>query len=744
MAAPVIIRVGCAIDTSVEKTFGDIERRAVRAGKRVEQAMRPGRRRVLDDGFVQQAVNQEKRHTRAVEGESKQRQRAFRAEANARRAALRDEERALRDSIREHERAERAKAKAAAASVREQRRASRELDRFATRTSHRATRFFWPNAPLAGMARRAGHDIMRGIGVDTTLSGHLQRVTGAEAAAQKLSVLGYRPGEQGGAGQRQDPKKLAGEARAAGEAFAMTTEEILAGQKVYADLLGNLEGARTITNDIAKIARSQGASFEDSMRVAGKLDSMYSNIPDYQDDQVKKNKAIIDQMRTLTYLAKVYSIPLETMADKIPVMTGVAGMFEGDVNQNLIELMTLMQLAEKGPGRNAAEAATMAGNIGKNLPKRADALKEFAGIQLMNERGQTKGIQSLLLELFTKTEGGRTVKGKRYSQVELMHKIFPNIRQMGGIQESLTAFIQAGGGEAGREAVRKQFAPGKKATSAKQIDEDLALVLQTTEAKAAKFNQQLERIVATSAESLIPALEKLAPRALQLADAFGRAVQWATENPGKAITAAIVGSILRAGLESAARGAIDRVIMGAGRSVGMGGSGPMLTTAAPVGAAAHYVPAAGLMALGLGSAAYEYSALAGNMKGGANQVGADDMTVGSVANFMTGGLVGAAARKMGGGSWSESAGELSHVKAYGWIRDLVMGPGGGGSAADAQAKREATARQAEQARMAQATEAMRDKLGQTLNVRVTNADELRNPPPGGSGGNPDGREPPGS
>ena len=743
MAAPVIIRVGCAIDTSVEKTFGDIERRAVRAGKRVEQAMRPGRRRVLDDGFVQQAVNQEKRHTKAVEGESKQRQRAFRAEANARRAALRDEERALRSSIREHEKAERAKAKAAAASVREQRRASRELDRFATRTSHRATRFFWPNAPLAGMARRAGHDIMRGIGVDTTLSGHLQRVTGAEAAAQKLSVLGYRPGEQGGAGQRQDPKKLAGEARAAGEAFAMTTEEILAGQKVYADLLGNLEGARTITNDIAKIARSQGASFEDSMRVAGKLDSMYSNIPDYQDDQVKKNKAIIDQMRTLTYLAKVYSIPLETMADKIPVMTGVAGMFEGDVNQNLIELMTLMQLAEKGPGRNAAEAATMAGNIGKNLPKRADALKEFAGIQLMNERGQTKGIQSLLLELFTKTEGGRTVKGKRYSQVELMHKIFPNIRQMGGIQESLTAFIQAGGGEAGREAVRKQFAPGKKATSAKQIDEDLALVLQTTEAKAAKFNQQLERIVATSAESLIPALEKLAPLALKGADALGRVVQWVAENPGKAIVGAIVASIARAGLESAFRGAVEAAILRAVRNVPtvpVPGGKPGVAPVGGAGGSGAAGPAAALAALGVGGALYELAALGGNRKGGPNQVGATD-AFGSTVDFLTGGFVGAASRKLGGGSWSEAAGELSGNKVFSWLHDFVRDPTGG-KAADAQAKREASARQAAQERAAVAAEALKDRMNQPLTVNVGNWDEQRPPTPTPGGGNPDGREPP--
>lgn len=568
MAPPVVVRVGCALDTSVERSFGDLEKRAQKAGERVRKALRSvgGTTGTKLDRTV---VDSEQKKTRVIEGEAAKRARVFAKEAAERRRQLNAEERELRASSRAHERAARAKEKAAREAARatrtqarEQERASREMQRIATRTSHRATRFFWPNAPLASVARRGMRDVLTGTGVEANVGGMLQRVTGAEKTAQQMAVLGYRAGEEGPAGKRVSAKQLADEARQVGENFGMTTEEVLAGQKAFADLLGNLQGARDVTAEMGKIARSQGTDFEATMRVAGKLDSMYSNIPEYQNDQIKKNKAISAQMRTLIYLGKTYSIPLEDMAEKVPIMTGVAGMYQGDVNKNFIEMMTLMQLAEKGPGRNVAEAATMSGNIAKTLAKRSDAAREFAGMELIDDSGKIKGIQDMLLEMFSKTEGGKVIKGRKVSQVELLNKIFPNIRQMGGIQESLTAFQQAGGGEAGREAVRRQFAPGQRAVSNEQIAEDLALVLDTTEAKAAKFNQQLERIVATAAEKLIPSLEKLAPTALKAADALGSLVQWMSEHPGQAIAAAISVSIARAGLESVFRAGVERAILG--------------------------------------------------------------------------------------------------------------------------------------------------------------------------------------
>jgi len=734
MAAPVIIRVGCAIDTSVEKTFGDIERRAVRAGKRVEQAMRPGKRRILDDGFVAQAAAQEKRHTRVVEGESKQRERAFRAEARARRAALRDEERALRDSIREHEKAERAKA---AAAVREQVRASRELDRFATRTSHRATRFFWPNAPLASMARRAGYDIMRGIGVDTSLSGAIGRSTEMQRSATALSIAGYLPGTSGPNAKRVSAATLTGEARAVGDKFAMDPAAVIEAQDQFTKLTGDLDMARRMMGSLAGLSIASGASLQDMATAAGEVSNAFGDMG----SQEEKMKAIDQAMRSLAAQGKIGAVEMRDYARYMAHLGGTVGGFGGDRATRLAQFGAMTQLAKAYGGGTSAAVATRAISGFRNIletPARRAKFREY-GVAIEDEKGLLRDPFQIIKDALRKT-GGKT---------EPLKEMFANVIGARAVSGLANIYKQAGGGDAGMAAVNTEFERMMKADSMSKeaVAEAVKQYEETTAAKAQRFQNNLDQIAEAAASKLIPALEKLAPRALQLADGFGRLVQWAAENPGKAIVGAIVASILRASLESAFRGAVEAVILRAVRNVPtvpVPGGKPGV---APVGGAgsggATAGPAAALAALGVGGAFYELYALRGHRKGGANQVGADDLSLGGVANLAFGGLAGAIGRKAGGGTSGEAAGELTPVKAFGWIRDLVRDPTGE-KGANSQAKREAAERQAAQDRAAIAAEAMRDKLSQTLNVRVTNAEEIRAPRAPAGGGGQDGREEPGA
>lgn len=730
MAAPVIIRVGCAIDTSVEKTFGDIERRAVRAGKRVEQAMRPGRRRVLDDGYVQQAVAQERRHTSAVEGEAKKRERAFRAEARARRASLREEERALRDSIREHEKAERAKAKAAAAAVREQARYSRELDRFATRTSHRATRFFWPNAPLASGARRAAHDIMRGIGIDTTLSGAVGRGTQLQSAATALSTAGYLPGTAGPNGQRISAGTLGAEARAVGTQYALDPAAVIEAQDQFVKLTGDLDMARKMMGSLAGLSIASGASLQDMAAAAGEVSNAFGDMGSPEE----KMKAIDQALRGLAAQGKIGAVEMRDYAKYMAHLGGTVGAFGGDRATRMMQFGAMAQLAKAYGGGTSAAVSARAVSGFRNIletPARRAKFKDY-GVAIEDKRGLLRDPFAIIKDALASTQG----------ETEPMKEMFANVIGARAVTGLANIYKQAGRGDKGMAAVDAELARMMKADSMTKeaVAEAVKQYEETTAAKAQRFQNNLDKIAETAAGKLIPALEKLAPMALRLAEQFGRVVQWAAENPGKAITAAIVASIARAGLESAFRLALDRALTGAGRYVGMGGTGPALTTAAPAGAATQYVPAAGLMMIGLGSALSEYQALHGNLRGGAGQVGADDLSVGSVANFISGGLMGAIGRKAGGGTWGEAAGELTHVKAYNWIRDIVASPSGD-TKANEQAQRDAAARQAEQERAARASEAVRDRLNQPLNVNIGNWDAM---PKGGPAVPPGGREPPGS
>src|SRR6185369_153079 len=73
---------------------------------------------------------------------------------------------------------------------------------------------------------------------------------------------------------------------------------------------------------------------------------------------------------------------------------------------------------------------------------------------------------------------------------------------------------------------------------------------ETTAAKTERFQHALDDVVMRVQSELLPVLIRLAPKALQLVDSFGKVATWAAENPFKAVAAALGASLLRAGIES--------------------------------------------------------------------------------------------------------------------------------------------------------------------------------------------------
>ena len=95
----------------------------------------------------------------------------------------------------------------------------------------------------------------------------------------------------------------------------------------------------------------------------------------------------------------------------------------------------------------------------------------------------------------------------------------------------------------------------------------------TTEGRAQAFQNQLDLIVASLAERVLPAMEELAPKALEVANALGKVVGWAAENPGHAIVAAIVGSIGKAAIGNMVGTALENALKTAGAAAGGKGLG---------------------------------------------------------------------------------------------------------------------------------------------------------------------------
>jgi hypothetical protein len=585
--------LGAGLDASVEQTFTAYERRAARAAKAAERSSATSSNSTAVSAARMAGDAQERAAKKAARVREQEAKKAAKAEeksakdssqtqlAEIRRIArerAREHKRLLSEVAREERKASRERERRAKQEARNkakaERESRREIDRLATRTSHRATRFMMPNMPLASVARRGANDFLRGAGVETNLSGLMSRVVESDKAARALSVKGYIKGAVGEAGKQKDPSVLREEARSLGEDMAMTTDAILEGQNAFVDLRGNLAGARDISREMAMLARSQGVSYRDIMYMAGKAEAMFEGQAEYAGDELKKREAIGSLMRTAVYEAKKYSIPVSEMAKELPKLSGIASQFEGDVGRNLVALMGTAQLAEGGAAKNPATAATFTMNAALALKSKATNFKDIAGVDVFSstEKNKLRSFEDIIVDLLSATEEKRSVKvrGKgtvEMNQLQQLQAIMPNIRANLGITRFLEIFTEAGGGKRGVAALRSTFRDTAGEVSKEQIGEDLESVLGGTEAKAMRFNQQLERVVASMADKLIPAAEKLAPSALRAADALGSIVELAASNPGQAIVAAIGVSTARAFAESSFRSVIDAAIK---KSFGVG------------------------------------------------------------------------------------------------------------------------------------------------------------------------------
>jgi TP901 family phage tail tape measure protein len=517
----------------------------MRAGVRAQAALAKAGRGGLGagaGGATGAGEQAERRYTRAVEAESAKRLRSFRAEARMRRQVLGEEERDLLKSVRAEEKARERANRNAARMARAQ---SRELDRFATRTSHRATRFLWPNAPLASMGRRAGADIMRGLGVDTSLAGTIGRGRDLERSATALSTAGYISGAPDAAGQRVKASDLMGEARKVGDQFSIDPQSVIDAQDQFVKLTGDLDTARSSMGAMASLAIASGTDLTDMATAAGEVSNALGDVPN-------KAAEVEDVLRSLAAQGKIGSVEIRDYAKYMAHLGGTAGSFGAKRSQTIKEFGALVQLAKSVGGATSAATATRSiSGLGNTwaTPARIAQFKKH-GVNLRGKDDMLLSPIELIKEAIRVT-GGKT---------EPMKEMFANVIGAKPATALSNIYKQAGGGEAGMAAVDKELKKQLDASSmnAKSTDNAVNQYKSTTAAKAQAFQNKLDQVADAAMAKLLPALEQLAPVALRVAEGMGTFAQWLAENPGKAVGLAISASIARAGLESAFRTGIER------------------------------------------------------------------------------------------------------------------------------------------------------------------------------------------
>jgi hypothetical protein len=399
-------------------------------------------------------------------------------------------------------------------------------------------------ATLARMGAGVVGAAARGMGVNLDVGSVVGKVTGAQKTAVDISNSAYMEGSTGPAGQRQDPAKIIAEARAVADATGTDTNAALDGLQKFVAKTSDLQTGRAILGDMARLAKVTGSGLDDMVDAAGDVSKQLGDIP----GNAEKTAAV---MRVIAMQGKLGSVEVKDLSTQMAKVASNSGFVAGGQEKALIELGALAQTAKgTGGAASANQAATSTASFGSDIMSKAGQKALAQGkVNIWSDPGRTqmKPIREIVKEMIS-SSGGDMAKvsallpGKQSGRA---------LRGMVKIHNDAER-IEKGSGIA---AVDKEFDRLSKTLSKDEITRSLATAMNTTESKVQVFNNALERVAEDSLPKLVPALEKLAPVAVQLASALGDVVGFAAENPAKAVVAAIGVSFAKqmaaAGLQSA-------------------------------------------------------------------------------------------------------------------------------------------------------------------------------------------------
>lgn len=583
-----IIRVGAVADASlrtVGRSFGESMEAA--ANRATASARKSAGAQVASAKTASAAIAAVANER--ANAETKATIKAADANARARQKQIKDDQKAFDERLR-------ASAKARAAEEKDILAVARTLEREAKKKADRSQReaqndrkrmvgdFGRGVANNISTVVRGGlgvaGQISRGFGVDLGFTGGIQRSIAAESQFSKTTISGMRAMGKTASGADIDATRATA-AKAASET-ATPLLAMAAGLDSFVSKTGELEAGKALLADLGKTARATGTDFEDMAGLAGEI---WNSFEDGDPDRVSKT---LEQLRLLGVQGSKGNVEIRELAKYGSRLTAQAGMFEGSREHNVGQLGVLAQTARaSGGATNAAEATRAAAAFSRDLMTKATQERFVdAGIDVWGNKEHTKlkDPQQIIKDILSYTQGdiGKTST--------LMRNQIGRAPVM-GFNDIYNA---AGGGQKGLAAVDAEFRRLSETMSKADVESAFGTSMQSKEAKAIVFQERMDKVAASLAERLLPALERAVPHVEAFAKVMADAVAWASENPGKAITMAIVGSIAKAAIGAQISSAMGGALGPLGAATGPAASGIKALGAASIIAVAAI---AGFMAI---------------------------------------------------------------------------------------------------------------------------------------------------
>lgn len=567
---------------SVQQTFEQGERiqtRAAESGARARLKAASSENRQKEKEFAKVAREAERWERQQVREAEKAAKAKTRAEEQAAREKVRlmlksdadtkrIQERAARDAVREFSRAEREKDREAMKWLRK-----REAEEKAS--FHRREQFA---KTLTGAAGRAGRTVLGGVqrlgagilqvGGGFSVADSVQREVGLRGQAAQLaaSSVGQFNADQ-----------ILGQARAIGAKQALDPEKVIEGFTKIKDLTGDLNQAMRVMPGVAKLATATGGDPAELAELAGNV--LMAN-PKLSDN------ALQDQLRVFARQGQVGGVEVQHMAKYGARLTAGASLFGGDKAENLATMGALTQVSRQfGGAASPAEAVIAAQRFATDVQKHAGDL-EKSGIKVSDGKGGLRDAKAIMQDMLTKS-GGDVTKLTKFGLGER------GIRALTGFS---SIYREAGGGEAGKQAVMREFQKyttgvsegDVEAANKKRLGEvDAQLTVAMNDLRAAVGTQLVPELV-----KVIPILRDLIPHFTRLMQGVIKIADWALSNPLAGLGAAIMALITKEIIAAQISQTIQKLIAGAAP-----GGGGAARAAAGGGVAGKAV------GLGLGAAA---------------------------------------------------------------------------------------------------------------------------------------------
>jgi hypothetical protein len=582
MAESIRIRVGCSVDKNVGSAFRPIIEAAKDARRQIEAEMdrawaavngRGAAKRASGGGPYRSVVREAERAADTVVAIETRKQRRIVAE----------QERAQRKQLAEVQRTQRelqnAEFKRGADKIREWKRSQKE-ERSAN--VGRARAIGSGSMETLGKIGRGAlgvtGSIARGAGVQTDLGSYVGSAVELETRASDLSNSAYD--EKRDKGKRIDPKSLVRLGRDVGQQAAFDPSKVLEGLQSFVGKTGDLATGQAALPGLAKLARATGTTLEDIVGAAGEASKALGDVGPGKafETAAEKGKALVDVLRLQAGQGKIGAAELKDMAKYGGRLAAASQAFGGDSAKNLGDMGALAQLSiARGGAASAAEAATSVAGFANTL-KTPARVKEFKahGVDVYNKDGGFKSVRDILKD----SSAAAVSRGGTEAPIEFK-KMFANVKGAQAADPAFQAYSKAFRANievtkdktkadmAGKKAIDELFDTFGKAISADEENDSFKASMKTSAAQVQLFNNKLGEIGGAMAEKVLPELIKAEPTIIKVVEAFAKMISWASQNPGTAITGAVVASIGKAAIGASVSSAVEGLIKGASSGAGL-------------------------------------------------------------------------------------------------------------------------------------------------------------------------------